>query len=117
MFPGGVGATAQGDMIEDNVVEIGLWFHEEDYEATNDVYKQDLALYRIEEQDDLIIPPNGYQMTQDYSFDHPIRDSFQPHGHLRMNAASLEIFYPETGRTEEISQISNWSATGITAHL
>ena len=35
-----------------------------DYEATNDVYKQDLALYRIEEQDDLIIPPNGYQMTQ-----------------------------------------------------
>ena len=64
MFPGGVGATAQGTMIEDNVVEIGLWFHEDDYEATNDVYKQDLALYRIEEQDDLIIPPNGYQMTQ-----------------------------------------------------
>ena len=119
MFPGGVGATAQGDMIEDNVVEIGLWFHEEDYEATNDVYKQDLALYRIEEQDDLIIPPNGYQMTQGFhSFDHPIRlDSFQPHGHLRMNAASLEIFYPETGRTEEISQISNWSATWHHSHI
>ena len=106
-------------MIEDNVVEIGLWFHEEDYEATNDVYKQDLALYRIEEQDDLIIPPNGYQMTQGFhSFDHPIRlDSFQPHGHLRMNAASLEIFYPETGRTEEISQISNWSATWHHSHI
>ena len=119
MFPGGVGATAQGNMIEDNVVEIGLWFHEDDYEATNDVYKQDLALYRIEEQDDLIIPPNGYQMTQGFhSFDHPIRlDSFQPHGHLRMNAASLEIFYPETGRTEEISQISNWSATWHHSHI
>ena len=119
MFPGGVGATAPGTMIEDNVVEIGLWFHDEDYEATNDVYKQDLALYRIDEQDDLIIPPHGYQMTQGFhSFDHPVRiDSFQPHGHLRMNAASLEIFYPETGRTEQISQISNWSATWHHSHI
>ncbi|MDG2249567.1 MAG: hypothetical protein P8N11_01875 [Gammaproteobacteria bacterium] len=118
MFPGGVGATAQGEMIEDNVVEIGLWFHDEDY-ANTGVYKQDLALYRIEEQDDLIIPPNGYQMTQGFhSFDHPIRlDSFQPHGHLRMNAASLEIFYPETGRTEAISQISKWSATWHHSHI
>ena len=119
MFPGGVGATAQGNIIEDNVVEIGLWFHGDDYETANEVYKQDLALYRIEEQEDLIIPPHGYQMTQGFhSFDHPIRlDSFQPHGHLRMNAASLEIFYPETGRTEEISQVSNWSATWHHSHI
>ena len=34
-----------------------------------------------------------------------------------MNAASLEIFYPETGRTEEISQISNWSATWHHSHI
>ena len=108
----------ESEMIEDNVVEIGFWFHDEDY-ANTDVYKQDLALYRIEEQDDLIIPPNGYQMTQGFhSFDHPIRlDSFQPHGHLRMNAASLEIFYPETGRTEAISQISKWSATWHHSHI
>lgn len=119
MFPGGVGATAPGTMIEDNVVEIGLWFHEPDYETTNDVYKQDLALYRISDQDDLIIPPNGYQMTQGFhTFDHPVRiDSFQPHGHLRMNAASLEIFYPETGRTQPVSQISNWSATWHHSHI
>ena len=26
MFPGGVGATAEGEMIEDNVVEIGVWY-------------------------------------------------------------------------------------------
>ena len=119
MFPGGVGATAPGTMIEDNVVEIGLWFHDEDFEEKNDVYKQDLALYRIDEQDDLVIPPHGYQMTQGFhSFDHPVRiDSFQPHGHLRMNAASLEIFYPETGRTEQISQISNSSATWHHSHI
>jgi len=44
-------------------------------------------------------------------------DSFQPHGHLRMNAASLEIFHPDTGRTEQISQISNWSATWHHSHI
>ena len=105
MFPGGVGATAPGTMIKDNVVEIGLWLHPEGYEEEAK-YKQDLSLYQISPQEDIVIPPNGYSMTQGFhSFDHPVRiDSFQPHGHLRMNAASLEIFYPETGRTEQISQ-------------
>ena len=119
MFPGGVGATANGQMIEDNVVEIGIWFHDDD---TNLKYKQDLALYQLREgyqNGELIIPPHGYTMTQGFhSFDHPVRiDSFQPHGHLRMNAASLEVFYPETGRTEQISQISNWSATWHHSHI
>lgn len=120
MFPGGVGATAQGEMIKDNVVEIGLWFHEEGYEENT--YQQDLRLYPLREgyeNGHLIIPPNGYAMTQGFhSFDHPVRiDSFQPHGHLRMNAASLEIFHPSTGRTEQISQISNWSATWHHSHI
>ena len=125
MFPGGVGATAEGEMIEDNVVEIGLWFHEEGYEVENEVYKQDLAQYNIqfegalERNANMVIPPNSHSMTQGFhSFDHPVRiDSFQPHGHLRMNAASFEIFYPETGRTDEISQVSNWSATWHHSHI
>ncbi|PCJ27062.1 MAG: hypothetical protein COA96_03875 [SAR86 cluster bacterium] len=118
MFPGGVGATAEGLMIKDNVVEIGLWLHPEGYEEQAR-FKQDLRLYQISPQSDLVIPPNGYTMTQGFhSFDHPVRiDSFQPHGHLRMNAASLEIFYPETGRTEQISQISKWSATWHHSHI
>ncbi len=118
MFPGGLGATAPGTIIKDNVVEIGLWLHPEGYEEQAQ-YKQDLKLYQISPQDDLVIPPNGYQMTQGFhSFDHPVRiDSFQPHGHLRMNAASLEIFYPATGQTEQISQISNWSATWHHSHI
>jgi hypothetical protein len=119
MFPGGVGATAQGQMIEDNVVEIGIWFHEDSADLK---YKQDLSLYPLRigyENGHLVVPPHGYAMTQGFhSFDHPVRiDSFQPHGHLRMNAASLEIFYPETGRTEPISQISNWSATWHHSHI
>jgi mono/diheme cytochrome c family protein len=120
MFPGGVGATAKGQMIEDNVVEIGLWFHEPGYQ--DQAYKQDLRLYGLREgyqNGHLLIPPHGTAMTQGFhSFDHPVRiDSFQPHGHLRMRAASLEIYYPETGRTEQISQISNWSATWHHSHL
>ena len=118
MFPGGLGAMAPGSVIKDNVVEIGLWLYSEE-ESEQLKYKQDLSLYRLGDQDDIVIPPHGYYMTQGFhSFDHPVRlDSFQPHGHLRMNAASLEIFYPETGNTEQISQVSKWSATWHHSHL
>ena len=122
MFPGGVGATAEGQMIRNNVVEIGLWFHDEDFLDREQPYKQDLKAYPMRsgyENGELILPPHGYTMTQGFhSFDHPVRiDSFQPHGHLRMNAAAFEIFYPETGRTEQISQVSNWSATWHHSHI
>jgi len=82
LFPGGVGATAPGTMIEDNVVEIGVWLHPEGFAETAK-YKQDLKLYRLN-MGELIVPPNGTAMTQGFhSFDHPVRiDSFQPHGHL-----------------------------------
>jgi mono/diheme cytochrome c family protein len=115
LYPGGIGAVAPGTMIEDNVVELGIWLHDEDYQAD---IKQDLASYQLN-QGDLLIPPHGKIMTQGlHTFDHPVRiDSFQPHGHLRMNAASLEIFYPETGRTEVVSSISDWSAVWHHSHL
>lgn len=122
MFPGGVGATAPGTVIENNVVEIGLWFHESGFETQDNIYRQDLRSYGMREgyqNGHLIVPPNGYTMTQGFhSFDHPVRiDSFQPHGHLRMNAAALEIFDPKTGQTTPISQISNWSATWHHSHI
>ncbi len=115
LYPGGVGGAAPGTMIEDNVVELGIWLHNEDFESG---ISQDLAAYQLD-QGNLFIPPHGTAMTQGFhSFDHPVRiDSFQPHGHLRMNAASLEIFYPETGRTEVVSVISDWSATWHHSHL
>jgi hypothetical protein len=118
MYPGGLGAMAPGAVIENNVVELGIWFYDEGYEDEAR-YTQDLRLYRLGAQGDLIVPPHGFEMTQGFhSFDHPVRiDSFQPHGHLRMRAASLEIFYPETGRTEPISQISKWSATWHHNHI
>jgi len=115
MYPGGLGATAVNDVIEGNVVDLGIWLHPADYEYE---YKQDLSLYGIR-QGELVMPPHGTAMTQGFkSFDHPVRiDSFQPHGHLRLRSASLEIFYPETGRTEIIGMVSNWSATWHQSHI
>ena len=115
MYPGGLGASAVNDVVEGNVVDLGIWLHPADYEYE---YKQDLKSYGIREGE-LVMPPHGTAMTQGFhSFDHPVRiDSFQPHGHLRLRSASLEIFYPETGRTEIISMVSNWSATWHQSHL
>ena len=117
MYPGGLGATAVNDVVEGNVVDLGIWLHPADYEYE---YKQDLVSYNfMEGQRELLLPPNTGFMTQGFrSFDHPVRiDSFQPHGHLRLRSASLEIFYPETGRTEIISMVSNWSATWHQSHI
>jgi hypothetical protein len=115
MYPGGLGAAAPNAVLEDNVVELGIWLHPADYEYE---YKQDLALYGIR-QGELVMEPHGTAMTQGFhSFDHPVRiDSFQPHGHLRLRSASLEIFYPETGRNEIVSMVSNWSATWHQSHI
>lgn len=117
LFPGGLGAGAPGTVIEDNVVELGLWLQPEGYQYE---YSQDLRLYGFEEgPTEMIIPPNGTAMTQGYlSWDHPVRiDSWQPHGHLRLRAASLEVFYPTTGRTETISMVSKWSAVWHQSHI
>ena len=117
MYPGGLGATAANDVIEDNVVELGIWLHPADYEYE---YRQDLVSYNfMEGQRELLLPPNSGFMTQGFrSWDHPVRiDSFQPHGHLRLRSASLEVFYPKTGRTEIIGMISNWSATWHQSHI
>jgi mono/diheme cytochrome c family protein len=116
MFPGGLGSAAPNAVLKDNVVELGIWLHPKDYQYK---YKQDLALYGLRSDGELVMRPHGTAMTQGFhSFDHPVRiDSFQPHGHLRMRSASLEIFYPETGRTEVVSMISNWSATWHQSHI
>ena len=44
MYPGGLGASAANDVIEGNVVELGIWLHPADYEHE---YKQDLKSYGI----------------------------------------------------------------------
>ena len=103
-----------GEPVEDEVTALGFWFHPKGYAPE---FKQDLANYRLE--GDLAIAPHGTAMIQGFhSFDHPVRiDSFQPHGHLRLRAAALEVFYPETGKREVMSMISNWTTWWQHSHL
>jgi mono/diheme cytochrome c family protein len=103
-----------GEEVPNDVVEIGLWLYPEGYEAK---YPQTLALYRLE--GDIDLEPHGTAMTQGFhSFETPVRiDSFQPHGHLRLKAKSLEIFYPHSGRREMISMISNWNPGWHLSHV
>jgi len=101
-----------GNAVQDDQVSVGIWYHdEEDNFNEAEAYNQDLTLYRLV-GDDYAIPPHGKLMTQGFhSFDHPVRiDSWQPHLHLRGVAMNIEVFYPDTGRREVLSQASNWNA-------
>jgi hypothetical protein len=104
-----------GVEIADDVVEVGLWLHEPGYEAD---YRQTLTLYYLNGGRGFDIPPHGTLMTQGFhSFDTPVRiDSFQPHGHLRLVAKSLQILR-RSGRLEMVSMISDWSPMWHLSHI
>jgi hypothetical protein len=106
-----------GEKLEDDVIEMGVWLYPEGHRVP---FKQDLKLYSLlMKGGELEIPPNGTAMTQGFhSFKTPVRiDSFQPHGHFRLVAKTLEIFYPETGKLELISSVSNWTNSWHTSHI
>mgnify|MGYP001174828111 FL=1 len=101
--------------IEDDQVEIGIWFHDEDYEGAFD---QTLTLYYLNGGRGFDIAPHGTLMTQGFhSFDTPVRiDSWQPHGHTRLVAMSIQILR-KNGRRETVSMVSNWSALWHHSHI
>ena len=106
-----------GEKLENDVIEMGIWLYPEGHRVP---HKQDLKLYSLlMKGGELEIPPNGTAVTQGFhSFKTPVRiDSFQPHGHFRLVAKTLEIFYPETGKLELISSISNWTNSWHTNHV
>ena len=107
-----------GTEVQSDQVEVGIWFHDDVAFDREAAYRQDLTLYFLQ-GGDYDIPPHGKLMTQGFhSFDHPVRvDSWQPHGHTRMRGMALEIFYPETGRREMVSMVSNWSALWHLSHV
>ncbi|MCP5347406.1 MAG: hypothetical protein R3F41_17815 [Gammaproteobacteria bacterium] len=100
-----------GKAVPNDQVTVGIWYQDEDFDEES-AYPQDLRAYNLSGGGDFLIPPHGKLMTQGFhSFDHPVRlDSWQPHLHLRGVAMSMEVFYPETGRREVLSQASNWNA-------
>jgi hypothetical protein len=106
-----------GEEIVDDVIEMGIWLYPRDHKST---YKQDLKLYSLlMKGGELEMPPHSTVMTQGFhSFKTPVRiDSFQPHGHFRLVGKTLEIFYPETGKLEMVSSISNWTNNWHTSHI
>jgi mono/diheme cytochrome c family protein len=106
-----------GEEIVDDVIEMGIWLYPEDHQGK---YKQNLRNYSLlMKGGELEIAPNGLAMTQGFhSFKTPVRiDSFQPHGHFRLVAKTLEIFYPETGKLDMISSVSNWTNNWHTSHI
>jgi hypothetical protein len=109
-----------GNAVPDDQVTVGIWYHdEEDNFEEDDAYRQDLRAYNLSGGGDYLIPPHGTLMTQGFhSFDHPVRlDSWQPHLHLRGVAMSMEVFDPNTGRREVLSQASNWNAGWNHSHM
>jgi hypothetical protein len=106
-----------GEEIVDDVIEMGIWLYPKEHKAA---HKQDLKLYSLlMKGSELEIPPHSTVMTQGFhSFKTPVRiDSFQPHGHFRLVAKTLEIFYPETGKLEMVSSVSNWTNNWHTSHI
>lgn len=108
-----------GNAVPNDQVTVGIWYYDEEDEfVEEESYPQDLRAYFMSAGGDYLIPPHGTLMTQGFrSFDHPVRiDSWQPHMHLRGVAMSLEVFYPETGRKEVLSQVSNWTSAWNHSH-
>ncbi len=103
-----------GTEVVDDVLEVGIWLYPENYAAD---YDQNLRSYSL--QGDIDLAPHGTAMTQGFhSFDHPVRiDSWQPHGHFRLVAGSLEIFHPDTGERDLVSMVSNWTAYWHLSHV
>lgn len=106
-----------GQELKDDVIELGVWLYPEGHQAK---YKQDLKLYTLlMKGGELELLPHSTAMTQGFhSFKTPVRlDSFQPHGHFRLVAKTLEIFSPDTGKLEMVSSVSNWTNNWHTSHI
>jgi mono/diheme cytochrome c family protein len=104
-----------GKEVVDDQVEVGIWFYPEDYEGK---YRQTLTLYFLNGGRGFDIAPHGTLMTQGvHQFNTPVRiDSWQPHGHTRLVAMSLQIIRAN-GRLENVSMVSNWSALWHHSHI
>ena len=106
-----------GEEVKDDVVELASGCIPK---ITRAKYKQDLKLYTLlMKGGELEIPPHGTAMTQGFhTFKTPVRiDSFQPHGHARLVGMTAEIYYPDTGKLEMVSSVSNWTNQWHTSHV
>ncbi len=112
---------AEGD---DDVVEVGLWFYPEDEQPELETAGE--AMFRVDglngmaRGQDILIPPNGYQvLTGTHVLQSPaVIHSYRPHLHMRGKVMTMEAIYPD-GRKEVLSQVNkynhNWQISYIYA--
>ena len=97
---------AIGQEIQDDVVELGVWFYPKDFKPKN---RTILRMFNVAEGSELDIAPNKTSMTQNfYVLPAPARlENFQPHMHMRGKAMSVEAVYPD-GRKEVLSMVGDF---------
>jgi len=103
--------------VPDDVVDIGLWLMPRG--ETPDLETEGEVLFRVDRHNgfdrpmnranDILIPPNGYQILQGV---HVLREpaligSFRPHMHTRGKEMSMEAIYPD-GRREMIGKVEDY---------
>ena len=103
-----------GETVEDDTVEVGVWFHPPGYEpelVTEGEVRLlvDGTFTSGPRARDLLIPPHGYlTLEHAYVMERPVRlHSFRPHMHMRGAAMSMEALYPD-GSRELLSTVNRY---------
>lgn len=102
---------AEGD---DDVVEVGLWFYDEDeqpeLESTGESMFRVDGLNGMARGQDIVIPPHGYQVLQGtHVLQSPaVIHSYRPHLHMRGKVMTMEAILPD-GRKEVLSQVNKYN--------
>ncbi|MBC7893987.1 MAG: hypothetical protein H7066_01155, partial [Cytophagaceae bacterium] len=97
---------AIGKAVEDDQVELGVWYYPKGYTPKN---RTVLRFFNVAAGSELDIPPGQKTVTQNfYQLQAPARiENFQPHMHMRGRAMMMEAVYPD-GRREVLSHVNNF---------
>lgn len=111
-----------GTEVPRDVVEVGLWFYPEgerpELETVGEVLMRVDGMNGTARGQDILIPPNGYQVLQGT---HVLKSpatlhSFRPHLHMRGKIMSMEAIYPD-GRKEVLSQVDRYNHNWQIAYI
>ena len=102
-----------GEVVENDVVDVGLWFYPEGERP--EIETRGEVLYRVDRMNgmprggDILIPPFGEQVLQGiHVLTTPtLISSFRPHMHMRGKEMSMEAIYPD-GRREMLGKVSDY---------
>lgn len=105
-----------------DVVEVGLWFYDEG--TVPEVETVGEVLFRVDGRNgmargqDILIPPNGYQVLHgNYTLSSAASiQSFRPHLHMRGKLMSMEAIYPD-GKREVLSEVNKYNHNWQIAYI